>query len=172
MSRISYASVTTPLSLSSTIEEPRNDPGLKLRLKRKYSGRECFDKFHPYLLWLRSFINKNKWVNGAVVKQFQDLWNLYTRAESEYAKITALSEFFSQKAHSEVEKLWQMYRDLRRDIEDLATQRVTMRAAEAADEGAQAALSQGRWTTEAAATKNLDSPESSDGDPFLNPEDM
>lgn len=117
-----------------------------MKLKRGYSGQECFDQFHPYLLWLRSFINRNKWVSKDIVKQFEALWDTYTVQESRLGKVTAVKEFFSQKAHAEVEHLWRRYRALRKEIEDLATQRVTMRAAQEADKMANLELTGGVWT--------------------------
>lgn len=70
MSRISSATGLT-LDLVSTLDEPTHDPGLRMKLKRGYSGQECFDKFHPYLVWLRSFISRNKWVSKDIVTQFE-----------------------------------------------------------------------------------------------------
>ncbi|KAG9027016.1 hypothetical protein FS837_004402 [Tulasnella sp. UAMH 9824] len=158
------------LSLSSTLEEPRNDPGLRMKLKRSYSGQDCFDKFHPYLLWLLSFINRNKWVSKDLVDQFEDLWDTYTEQESQLGKITAVQEFFSQKAHAEVEHLWRRYRALRKELEDLATQRVTMKAARAADVAAKDDLLGGRWRTEDSTSKAADWPETMVQNPFSDPQ--
>ncbi|KAG9027083.1 hypothetical protein FS837_004390 [Tulasnella sp. UAMH 9824] len=162
MSQISSSG--TPLALSSTLDEPAKDPGLRLKLKRNDSGRDCFDKFHPYLVWLRSFIHKNKWLTG-----FDSLWELYYRQESQFGKLTAIQEFFSQKAHSEVEKLWIQYRDLRRQIEDLATQRVTMRVSQAADSMATTELRSGGMASETTASKVDAWPDYAAQSPFLDP---
>ncbi|KAG8945130.1 hypothetical protein FRC04_001196 [Tulasnella sp. 424] len=169
MSRTSSSGLS--LGLSPTLDEPTTDPGLRMKLKRSYSGQDCFDKFHPYLLWLRSFISRNKWVSIDIVDQFQDLWDTYTEAESELGKITALKEFFSQQAHAEVAQLWKRYRALRKEIEDMATQRVTMKAAWAADREADIKLRGKGWTSDASTSKNNDSPESPLPDPFANPEE-
>ncbi|KAG8921541.1 hypothetical protein FRC01_000198 [Tulasnella sp. 417] len=158
------------LAHSSTFQQPANDPGLRMKLKRNYSGQECFDKFYPYLLWLLSFINRNKWVSPDVTKQFKALWDTYTLEESRLGKITAIREFFSQEAHAEVEHLWRRYRTLRKDIEALATQRVTMRAAQAADRMAISELTGSNGTSGTTGDGNGLSPEhySSDPrDPFL-----
>lgn len=173
MSRISSATGLT-LDLVSTLDEPTHDPGLRMKLKRGYSGQECFDKFHPYLVWLRSFISRNKWVSKDIVTQFEALWDTYTVQESRLGKVTVVKEFFSQKAHGEVEHLWRRYRALRKEIEDLATQRVTLRAAQAADSMASTVLRSQSWSARATAVKSIASPESSpdeSSDPFANPED-
>lgn len=54
--------------------------------------------------------------------------------------------------------------------QDLATNRVTMRAAQAADTVAFNALQNTGWASEAVGTQNTDSPEDLSSDPFANPE--
>ncbi|KAG8921232.1 hypothetical protein FRC01_000351 [Tulasnella sp. 417] len=171
MSNISSSDPT--LKTMRTLEEPRFDPGLKkMKLKRTYSGQECFDQFHPYLVWLRCYILKNKWVPGEIITQFESLWNTYSRQETEYGRITAVAEFFSQKAHSEVEILWKRYRALRKKIEDMSTQRVTLRAAQEADKMASSQLMAGKSGTITNVAQDGESPEDyTPRNPFSTDED-
>ncbi|KAG8947767.1 hypothetical protein FRC00_008941 [Tulasnella sp. 408] len=163
------ATGTVPLTWSSTLEEPADDPGEDLKLKLSYNGKKCFNQLHKYLKWLRTFINKNKWVNDVLVQEFIILWNLYTRGKDEYAKVTAVAEFFSRKAHSEVNKLFQMYTDLRGKLEDLASQRITLRQNQRADEAAIERLR--GWSSEGTSNMNAGSPEAYVTNPFSDPQD-
>lgn len=169
MSEVPNTAASIPLTLSSTLEEPPNDPGLNLQLKRKYSAKECFNQLHRYLAWLRSFIHKNHWVSPALRDQYKTLWDLYMEWKNKYQDITALAEFFSQKAHNQVKTLFQMYSDLRIEIEDLATQRVTMRQDQRADQMAFQRLR--LWSLEGTANTNSGSPESDVTNPFSDPQD-
>ncbi|KAG8998059.1 hypothetical protein FRB90_012388 [Tulasnella sp. 427] len=181
------------LKLITTFDEPAIivDPGLGLKLKRTYNGQECFDKFLPYLRWLRSWLNKNSRIASKDMNdQYQSLWEAWKDGENELGNTTAVKEFFSQKAHAEVEALWRRYRALRRQMEDAATENVTFKVSRAADDMATAMFrAGGSWRSEATVQGNVTSPEergsvgqrsslgttnpvgSNQIDPFVNPED-
>ncbi|KIO26860.1 hypothetical protein M407DRAFT_23918 [Tulasnella calospora MUT 4182] len=99
--------------------------------------------------------------------EFNRLWELYNRQKSQFEQLTAVKEFFSQKAHSEVVKLWAKYRDLRNQIEDLATQRVTMRVSQAADVMATSELRNGGFADQLTGAKRIESPEIFTDNPFV-----
>lgn len=67
----SNATGSIPLTLSSTLEEPQEEPGQEIRLKLNYNGKQCFNQLHPYLKWLRTFISKNRWVDDVLVQEFE-----------------------------------------------------------------------------------------------------
>lgn len=138
--RDEVARIGYPLSKTNTFERPPGDPGLRFTLKRADSGQDCFEKFYPYLLWLRDFIHANHWLPLEIGIQFDELWADYTQQETECAKISAVKEFFSQKAHDRVLRLWDSYKALRRRVDDMGTKRVTLRVAEIANRHAEELL--------------------------------
>ncbi|KIO15970.1 hypothetical protein M407DRAFT_13046 [Tulasnella calospora MUT 4182] len=120
------AEIGYPLTLTNTLQTPPGiDPGLKYPLKRSDSAEDCFVKFHPYLLWLREFIHLNPWVPVEITNEYDTLWKDYKDKESECDKISAVKEFFSQTAHSKVLQLWNVYKRLRKRVDDMGSKRVT-----------------------------------------------
>lgn len=120
--------------MTNTLATPGDDPGFKYPLKRSDSAEDCFNKFYPYLLWLREYIHLNNWVPEDIRGEiFQSvyllrvrllaylsstrLWEDYRAQETEYAKISAAKEFFSQRAHSKVKELWDVYKRLRKRVD-------------------------------------------------------
>ncbi|KAG9003391.1 hypothetical protein FRB90_011191 [Tulasnella sp. 427] len=144
------------LQVVASFNEPVDDPGLRLELKRSYSGQECFDKLPPYLHWLRTWIDRNRTL--ATQDMIDRLWNAWKDGESELGNVTVVREFFTQKAHRQVMALWERYRDLRRDMENAATDRVIFIALRAGEEIA-TAMDQAVPTTEVTIQVNTDGPE-------------
>lgn len=118
--------------MTNTLATPGDDPGFKYPLKRSDSAEDCFNKFYPYLLWLREYIHLNNWVPEDIRGEIFQLWEDYRAQETEYAKISAAKEFFSQRAHSKVKELWDVYKRLRKRVDDMGTKRVTKKANEIA----------------------------------------
>ncbi|KAG8998058.1 hypothetical protein FRB90_012387 [Tulasnella sp. 427] len=134
-------------SSGASYKEPTTDPGYNLRLKRTAKAQECFDKFQPYVNWLRAWIN----ANGALlanskdlVDQFEYIWQTWSAGQTEAEKISVFEELFQQKAHSQVRELYEMYKNLRKELEDRATENVTEKAAAAASKIAAAEIAQGK----------------------------
>ncbi|KAG9019230.1 hypothetical protein FRB90_005061 [Tulasnella sp. 427] len=127
-----------PLSRTNTFTRPPGDPGVRFPLSPTDSSKDCFEKFHPYLMWLRDFIQANNtWLPEDIGPQYSELYTNYTIHETECGRIGAIKEFFSQKAHGRVLRLWNTYKTLRRRVDDMGTKRVTMRTAEIASQNAQ-----------------------------------
>ncbi|KIO20529.1 hypothetical protein M407DRAFT_29844 [Tulasnella calospora MUT 4182] len=143
------AEIGYPLALTNTLQSPPTylvlkDP-FQCPLKRTDSAEACFAKFYPFLLWLRDFIQSNDWVTSDITDEFLRLWEGYHADEEKFGKIGAVQEFFSQKAHSKVRRLWDVYMRLRKQLEDMGTKRVTKRASEKQHRLAAGILLEGEW---------------------------
>ncbi|KIO26864.1 hypothetical protein M407DRAFT_23922 [Tulasnella calospora MUT 4182] len=109
---------------------PLRERDFQLNLFDTY--RTCHLKLEPHLQWLFQNLNANSWVPQRLVAEcssLMDEWKESMNAAGD--DDSALKELVSREGHKRVTDFYGRYLTLRRELENVQTERITQRVMEA-----------------------------------------